>query len=84
MKRGDKVKFKGNSYYSELPETYIWAVSEHLGTMYIIQHPDGGYTKEEFAYNSGLGDGFETPHSSNFQEGLHYIWVTQNEIEKIN
>ena len=84
MKRGDKVKFKGNEWFKPLEETYVWAVGEHMVTMYWIQHPDGGHDKESIAYNNGMGDGFESPYSYYFEEGLHYICVMPNEVLKID
>jgi len=83
LNRGDKVNFKGNSSFCACKDTYIWAVSAHLGLMYYIEHFDGDTTKEDIEYNGGLPDGFETPHSDNFEEGLKYICVTSDEIELV-
>ena len=82
FKRGDKVNFKGNNYYAPMKGTYVWAVSDHMMLMYYIEHPDGNKTKEIIARNGGLPDGFETPHSKNFKEGLKYICVIPEELEK--
>ncbi len=81
FKRGDKVNFKGNEYFKPVNGTYIWAESCHMMTSYYIQHPDGDITKERIKHNGGLPDGFETPHSDYFQQGLKYIFVLPGEIE---
>lgn len=81
FKRGDKVNFKGNKDYNPVSGTYVWAVSEHMMLMYYIQHPDGGVTKESISHNGGLPDGFETPHSKYFKQGLKYICVVPDELE---
>lgn len=83
LKRGDKVNFKGNDKYPPVAGTYIWAVSPHMMLMYYIEHPDGHITKEQISHNGGLPDGFETPHSRNFKEGLKYICVTDEQLEII-
>lgn len=82
FKRGDKVNFKGDANFAPMKGTYVWAVNEHMMLMYYIEHPDGNITKESIARNGGLPDGFETPHSKNFKEGLKYICVTGNQLEK--
>ena len=82
FKRGDKVNFKGDDRYAPMKGTYIWAVSQHMMLMYYIEHPDGNKTKEIIARNGGLPDGFETPHSSNFKQGLKYICVIPEQLEK--
>lgn len=82
FKRGDKVNFKGDTNYAPMKGTYVWAVNEHMMLMYYIEHPDGNITKESIAQNGGLPDGFETPHSKNFKEGLKYICVTGSQLEK--
>jgi hypothetical protein len=79
--RGDKVNFKGNKHYSPVNGTYVWAVNVHMALMYYIQHPDGDVTKEQIAHNGGLPDGFETPHSKYFKQGLKYICVIPDELE---
>ncbi len=84
FKRGDKVHFKGNKNFKPVLGTYIWATNEHLMTAYYIQHPDGNITKEDKEHNDGFPDGFESPHSKYFGEGIKYIRVTAEEIEKCN
>ncbi len=81
FKRGDKVDFKGNGDFKPQARTYIWAVNCHMMVTYYVQHPDGGITKEKIRHNGGFRDGFESPHSDNFQEGLKYICVGDHEIE---
>jgi len=82
FKRGQKVNFKGNKQYKAVNGTYIWAVNDHMMIGYYIQHPDGVITKEKMAHNGGLPDGFESPHSKYFKEGLKYIFVSSDELEK--
>jgi hypothetical protein len=84
FKRGDKVNFKGDGKYKPMKGTYVWVVSPHMMLMYYIEHPDGNITKQSIAHNGGLADGFETPHSKNFQEGLKYICVIPEQLEKAN
>ncbi len=84
FKRGDKVNFKGNHNYKPVNGTYIWADNCHMMICYYIQHPDGNITKEKMRRNGGLDDGFESPHSKYFKEGLNYICVTADEIEIVS
>ena len=84
FKRGDKVNFKGNGSYKPVNGTYIWADNVHMMISYYIEHPDGNKTKERMKRNGGLPDGFESPHSDYFKEGLTYICVSADEIEKCN
>ena len=83
-KRGDKVNFKGNYKYKPVNGTYIWADNVHLMTTYYIQHPDGDITKQKIKHNNGFPEGFESPESIYFKEGLTYICVTPEEIELAN
>lgn len=84
LKKGDKVSFKGNSEFKALNKTYIAAVSFHEMVFYHIEHPNGDYTKQKYKRNSGFPDGFEGPHSSNFEEGKKYIWAIPCQIELLN
>jgi hypothetical protein len=79
---GDKVNYKGGKSFKPVRGTYIWAVNHHLMLTYYIQHPDGNITKETLQHNNGMPDGFESPHSSMFKEGLKYICIHPDEIEK--
>jgi len=83
FKIGDKVNFKGNKDFQPVSGTYIWAINYHLALTFYIQHPFGNITKEIIKHNNGFADGFESPHSSKFKEGLKYICVNGDEIQKI-
>lgn len=74
-KRGSKVNFCGNESFKPLNETYIWAFNHHLMSVAYIEHPQGSFFTPE-----PMGDGFESPHSSNFDATKKYIQVEENEI----
>lgn len=83
LSKGQKVKFKCNRKFKPLDETVIAAVGVHEMVLYYIEHEDGEKTKASIKYNGGFPDGFETPHSKNFEEGKKYTCVIPEEVEKI-
>lgn len=84
LKKGDRVCFKGNREFKPLDETYIAAISCHEMLAYYIEHPDGNKTKQSIRRNGGFPDGFESPHSSDFEEGKRYIFAIPEEVKLLN
>lgn len=85
LKRGSKVKFKGNDEFS--PEnTYVWTVTFHKMIRIVVQHKDG-FPKSHFIQDYLEGrfpDGFEAVHSSELDDNFKYIYVMPSELELVN
>ena len=89
-KRGTKVNYLGG--YGTLVKdigtrklppvngTYVWAILDRVGEIYIIEHPYG-FPKEHFLATGGFSKDFKSVRNIELNDGLLYAYAQPEELE---
>lgn len=72
----------GKVPYPPVSGTFVWAVSEHLGVAYVIEHPEG-HEKSYFLAKKPFADGFESIKSNLLDDSKKYIYADENELKLV-
>lgn len=79
FERGTALQANRMLEYKSVNGTYVWAIMDHWGTKYVIEHVDG-MDKSFFMASKGFEDGLESVHSSKLQDGKKYIYADEAQL----